>query len=89
MTTIIPTAAPTPLFIPMSDFRKYGLPGRTKAYDLAKNGLLDLRDLGGRTGVTLAEAVRYVGTAAPKTVGNKRNTSPGVAASLRSRGARP
>ena len=66
MTTPILTAAPTPLFIPLRDFKLYGLPGRTRSYDLAKLGLLDLRkDPAGRVGVTVEGARAYLAGSRP------------------------
>jgi hypothetical protein len=47
-------------------FKAVGLPGRTRAYDLAKSGALRLvKDAAGRVGVAAEEARRYVGSARP------------------------
>ena len=62
--TLAPAAAP--LFYTLSMFKAAGLPGRTRAYDLANLGLLMLvKDGAGRVGVTRAEAERYFATARP------------------------
>lgn len=94
--TTLPSTAPLPplpddAFIPQGSpyWKGLGLPGRTKTYADAGHGLLELVRLGGRTGCFLGEARRYIRhSATPFAVGNKRDTSHGVVASLRSRGAR-
>ena len=77
-----------PLFIPLTRFAAFGLPGRTKSYALAKLGLLDLvKDGAGRVGVTGDEARRFFSTATPIAEA-KRDTAKATAASLNSRSKR-
>jgi hypothetical protein len=66
MSAHTPAAPALPLFITLARFQDFGLPGRTRAYDLAKVGLLDLRkDAAGRVGVTGTEAQRFANSARP------------------------
>src|SRR5579862_3807932 len=58
-----PTAA-MPLFIPVKLFRQFGLPGKTSAYKLAANGLLNLvHPPGLQVGITATEALRFFAAA--------------------------
>lgn len=88
MATETPTApAAEQLFIPIGDFRLYPeLPGRTRAYELHKLGLLELiRMPNGKVGITAAERQRYINRAQSITAAKPDRTN-AIAASLRSRG---
>ena len=65
-TLLTAPASALPLFILVKRFQEFGLPGKSRAYELNRIGLLELsQDLAGRTGVTLAEAQRYFGCNRP------------------------
>jgi len=85
-TTISTSSTPELLFYSLEQFRAAGGPGRTKAYELAGLGLLELvKSPHGKVGVTAAEVRRYFAASTPIAL-VKRDTSRGTAASLRSRG---
>ena len=88
MSATVPQAPIAPLFISVTDFKKYGLPGRTLAYKQAALGLLDLVKVNGRCGVTYAEANRYVAAMARPFNEAKVDTARGTAASVAARRAR-
>ena len=76
------------LFYTLAEFQEAGGPGHTTAYKLANLGRLNIvKTLHGRTGITAAEAERYFASSKPIAI-SKRDTAPGIAASLRSRAAR-
>lgn len=82
------TAATLPkFFFTIPEFKAIGGPGRTKVYELAGVGLLDLvKDPAGRVGVTAEEVRRYFARSQP--IGeNKRDLRKATAASIEARKA--
>jgi hypothetical protein len=66
MSATIPAPIAAPLFYTLPMFKAAGLPGRTRAYELANAGLLKLvKDGAGRVGITRAEAERFFAAARP------------------------
>jgi hypothetical protein len=83
-----PQPAPQLLFYTLDQLQAAGGPGRSKAYELADHGLLNIvKSPAGRVGVTADEARRFFAASQP--IGQvKRNLAKATAASVRSRAGR-